>query len=144
MSGGKRLLLSALVLFLVLFSAFSVDEEFLTALEKELTTLDNALMTLGTESQRQRSELENLSDLSMTLQTQVQTLQNQLNVSQTEATELRRQSDKLKEQWETLETSLQKSVREMQVLQVKNKILLGGIVITLAASLGAIIYVIVK
>lgn len=144
MSGGKRLLLLALVLSLAMFSAFSVDEEFLTALEKELTTLDNALMTLGTESQKQRSELENLSDLSVTLQTQVQTLQNQLNVSQTEATELRKQSDKLKEQWETLEASFQKSVKEMQVLQVKNKILLGGIIITLAASLGAIIYVIIK
>lgn len=144
MSGGKRLLLSVLVLFLVTFSAFSVDEEFLTALEKELTTLDNALMTLGTESQKQRNELENLSNLSMTLQTQVQTLQNQLDVSQTEATELREQSDKLKEQWGTLETSLQKSVKEMQILQVKNKILLGGVIITLAASLGAIIYVIIK
>lgn len=144
MSGGKRLLLLALVLSLAMFSAFSVDEEFLTALEKELTTLDNALMTLGTESQKQRSELENLLNLSMTLQTQVQTLQNQLNVSQTEATELRKQSDELKEQWGTLEASFQKSVKEMQVLQVKNKILLGGIIVTLAASLGAIIYVIIK
>lgn len=144
MSGGKRLLLLVLVLFLAMFSAFSVDEAFLTALEKELTTLDSALTTLGTESQKQRSELENLSNLSMTLQTQVQTLQSQLNASLTEATELRKQSDKLKEQWGILETSLKQNAREISRLQVFNKILVGGVVVSLAVCVGALVYSILK
>jgi len=137
MSGGKRLSLLVLVLFLALLPVFSSEEEFLTELEKELVTLENSLIKLSMASQEQKSELTNL----LNYQTE---LRNQLNESQEQVTELKNQSEKLKNQWDGLLTSLEKNEKELASLRLSNKLLIGGICVTLGVSIVAIIIVAVR
>ena len=137
MSGGKRLSLLVLVLFLALLPVFSSEEEFLTELEKELVTLENSLIKLSMASQEQKSELTNL----LNYQTE---LRNQLNESQEQVTELKNQSEKLKNQWDGLLTSLEKNEKELASLRLGNKLLIGGICVTLVVSVVAIVIVAIK
>ena len=144
MSGGKRLLLLLSVLFLALLPLYCSEDDFLTELEKELTTLDNSLMKLESLSEGQRSELENLSALQLDLQGQVSLLQTQLKDSQNQVTILKTQSEKLGSQLEDLEASLKQSEKEMNGLRIRNWLLVGGIGITFALSLVAVIFVAAK
>ena len=122
----------------------SDETEFLTKLENELTVLDNSLIKLSMVSQEQKSEIENLSILSTNLQTKVRTLQTQLEESQTELTLLQAESKSLESQWEGLKNSLEKEESELRSLTVKNKLLVGGICISLALGLVAVIVVVLK
>jgi len=124
---------------------YAVNEvDFLNALEKELTALENSLIRLGNLSSEQKIELKNLSTLQLTLDTQVQTLQNQLKESQAEVTILKAQSQKLETQWAELENSLNESVSELSRLKITNKVLVCGITIVAVCSLAAVIFVAVK
>ena len=144
MSGGKRYLALALVLFLALLPIFCSDGDFLTELETELGNLENSLIKLSTISQEQKTELKNLQSLQWELKTQVITLGNQLEESESQMQDLKEQSEKLKTQWEDLESSLKKSESDVSRLMVWNKILIGGICVTLAVSVVAVIVVAVK